>query len=50
MLFWDPTMMILIPAVLISLYAQMKVSSTFNRYSQVPSHRGMTGADVARYI
>ena len=50
MLFWDPTMMILIPAVLLSLYAQMKVSSTFNRYSQVPSHRGMTGADVARYI
>ena len=50
MFFWDPTMIILIPAVLISAYAQMKVSSTFNHYSQVPSHRGMTGADVARYI
>lgn len=50
MFFWDPTMIILIPAVLISMYAQMKVSSTFNHYSQVPSHRGMTGADVARYI
>ena len=24
--------------------------STFHRYSQVPSNRGMTGADVARYI
>ncbi|MFR6291711.1 MAG: zinc metallopeptidase [Peptococcaceae bacterium] len=50
MFFWDPTMIILIPAVIISLYAQMKVSSTFHRYSQVPSNRGMTGADVARYI
>ena len=50
MFFWDPTMIILIPAVIISLYAQMKVSSTFHRYSQVPSIRGMTGADVARYI
>lgn len=50
MFFWDPTMILLIPAVVISIYAQMKVSSTFNRYSQVPSHRGMTGADVARYI
>lgn len=50
MFFWDPTMIILIPAVIISLYAQIKVSSTFHRYSQVPSNRGMTGADVARYI
>lgn len=50
MFFWDPTMIILIPAVLISFYAQMKVNSTYHRYSQVPSHRGMTGADVARYI
>ena len=50
MFFWDPTMIILIPAVLISAYAQMKVSITFQRYSRVPSHRNMTGADVARYI
>ena len=50
MFFWDPTMIILIPAVLISMYAQMKVSSTFHHYSNVPSKSGMTGADVARYI
>lgn len=50
MFFWDPTMILLLPALLISMYAQMKVSGTFHRYSQVPSHRGMTGADVARYI
>lgn len=50
MFFWDPTMIILIPAVLITMYAQMKISSTYHQYSQVPSRRGMTGADVARYI
>lgn len=44
---WD---LFLIPAILVTMYAQMKVDSTYKRYSQVPSRRGMTGADVARYI
>lgn len=48
--FWDPTMMILIPAVLLTAYAQLKINSTYNKYSQIPSKRGLTGADVARYI
>jgi len=47
---WDPTMMILLPALLLTGYAQMKIQSTYHKYSQVPSRRGMTGADVARYI
>jgi len=47
---WDPTMMILLPAVLLTVYAQMKINSTYNKYSQIPSRRGLTGADVARYI
>ena len=47
MLFWD---VFLIPALILSVYAQFKVNSTFNRYSQVASQRGMTGYDVARYI
>ncbi len=50
MLFWDPTMIILIPAVLVTFYAQMSINSAYNKYSQIPSRRGMTGADVARYI
>lgn len=50
MFFWDPTMILLIPAVIITAYAQMKVQSTYHKYSQVASKRGMTGADVARYI
>jgi Zn-dependent membrane protease YugP len=40
----------IIPALLLSIYAQYKVNSTFKRYSQVRSARGITGADVARTI
>lgn len=50
MFFWDPTMVLLIPAIIVSIYAQFKVNATYHKYSQVPSRRGMTGADVARYI
>lgn len=50
MFFWDPTMIVLIPAIIITAYAQMKVQTTYHKYSQVASKRGMTGADVARYI
>lgn len=46
----DWTILLLVPAILLSLYAQMKVQSTFSRYSQVFSSRGLTGAVVAREI
>src|SRR3990172_3556592 len=45
--FYDPTFVWLLPALALALYAQLKVSRTFNRYAQVPSARGMTGAGVA---
>lgn len=48
--YWDPTMILLIPALLLTAYAQMKINSTYAQYSKVPSHRGFTGYDVARYI
>ncbi|MBZ4687180.1 MAG: uncharacterized protein PWQ96_1513 [Clostridia bacterium] len=48
--FFDPTFIILIPAIIISIYAQGKVQSTFNRYLRVPSATGFTGADVARRL
>jgi Zn-dependent membrane protease YugP len=46
----DSTMVLLIPAILLSLYAQWKVTSTFRRYSTIPTRRGVTGADVAQAI
>ena len=39
-----------VPAIILSLWAQIKVSSTFKKYSTVPSDGGMTGADAARMV
>ena len=36
--------------LLLPLYAQMKVKSTYSKFSKVGSQRGMTGAQVARMI
>ena len=36
--------------MLLPLYAQMKVKRTYKKFAQVPAKRGMTGAQVARYI
>ena len=41
---------ILIPVLILSVYAQIKVSSSFNRYSQVRSRRGVTGAQAAYQV
>lgn len=48
--FFDPTMLIIIPAMILAVFAQAKVSSTFNKYSSLMSRRGYTGADVARQL
>jgi Zn-dependent membrane protease YugP len=37
-----------LPALLLGLWAQAKVKSAFNKYSQVRSYTGLSGADVAR--
>jgi Zn-dependent membrane protease YugP len=44
----DWTMILLVPAILLTLYAQMKVKSTFNKYSSIAARSGLTGAQVAR--
>lgn len=49
-MFYDPTFLLLIPALLLAFYAQFKVQSTFSKYSQVANSRGYTGAQVAKYI
>jgi Zn-dependent membrane protease YugP len=50
MFFYDPTYLILIPALIFTLYAQFKVKSTFGRYSEVRAASGLTGAEVARRL
>ncbi|MGE5371872.1 MAG: zinc metallopeptidase [Solirubrobacterales bacterium] len=47
MFFWDPTYIMIIPAIILSIWAQYKVKSTFAKYSQVGSSRGTTGAELA---
>lgn len=47
---FDPTFILLIPAIVFALYAQFKVKSTFARYSNVYASGGLTGAQVARGI
>lgn len=49
-MFFDSSFIILIPALLLSFYAQMKINSTFNKYSKVHSMNGYTGAQVARML
>ena len=49
--YFDPYYwMILVPAFLIALLAQLNVSSTFNRYSRVACRRGLTGAQAAEEV
>ena len=51
MFFFDPLYFIFaLPALLLAMYAQMRVKSNFNKYSQVRTMRGVTGAQVARYL
>lgn len=47
---WDPTLILLVPAILLSLYAQFKISSAYRHYSQVRSRKGLSGVQVARLI
>ena len=46
----DPTMLILIPAVLLSAWAQSRVQSTFNKYSQITAKGNITADSVARML
>ncbi|WP_294350768.1 zinc metallopeptidase [uncultured Clostridium sp.] len=47
---FDPTYLILVPALIISFWAQTKVNSAFNKYSRVRTINGYTGEQIARKI
>ena len=46
----DPTIIILIPAIIFAIAAQGMVNSAFNRYSNVRNSRGLTGSQAARRV
>lgn len=51
MFYFDPLYLLFaLPGLLLGFYAQMRVRSTFERYSKVRSARGMTGAQAARLV
>ncbi len=51
MFYFDPMYFVFMaPALLLMLFAQWRVQSTFGKYGQVPNHQGLTGAQVARLI
>ena len=50
MFYYDSTMLILIPAVIISFIAQMKISRTYSKYKSVGTRNGYTGQQVARMM
>lgn len=48
--FFDPTFLLLIPAMLLAFWAQTKVKGSFERYSRVHARRGLRACDVARML
>lgn len=48
--FFDSTMIVLIPAIILAVYAQSKVKSTYAKYIRINSKKGFTGAEIARSI
>ena len=48
--YWDPTYILVIIGVIISLWASAKVKTTYSKYSRVRSMSGLTGAQAAERI
>ncbi|OCB00966.1 zinc metallopeptidase [Clostridium beijerinckii] len=48
--FFDPTMILLVPAIIISFWAQSKINSAYSEYNQVRTINGYTGQQVARMM
>ena len=48
--YFDSTYILVLIGLVISVWAQISVQSTFNKYSKVRISRGFTGADAARQV
>ncbi|MCF0141401.1 MAG: zinc metallopeptidase [Mogibacterium sp.] len=48
MYYYDPTYILLIPALILTFWAQAKVKGAYNKYSRERNSTGLTGADAAR--
>lgn len=50
MYYYDPTYFLVLVGVVICLLASAKMNSTFNKYSRVRNHAGMTGREAAEAV
>ncbi len=48
--YWDPTYILVVIALLLSMFASFGVNATFNKYKKVKTQRGITGKDAARRV
>jgi len=48
MFYWDWTMILLIPGLLLGMWAQFKVKSAYAKYRSIGTQRGVTAEQVAR--
>jgi Zn-dependent membrane protease YugP len=49
-MFYDSTYILIIPAIILSIYAQIKVSSAFKKYSKIQINSGLTGKEIAQKV
>ena len=51
MIWWNPMYLVFaLPALLLALFAQMRVKSAYNRYLKEPNSRGINGVEAAEAI
>jgi Zn-dependent membrane protease YugP len=48
--FFDPTMLLVLPALVFAMWAQWKVQSTYRKYSEIRAANGLTGRQMAQQI
>jgi len=48
--FFDSTMILILPALALTIYAQFKVKNVFAKMSKIRSASGLTGAEVAKSL
>lgn len=47
---YDPTFILLIPAMILAVYAQWKVQSTYAKMSEIKTKKGFSGAEAGRKL
>ena len=50
MFFFDSTIFILIPAIILTFYAQYMVKTTYSKYSKILAKNGLSGKETAEEL